>query len=582
MKRLAVLRWSLAVTLMLGFVPSPKASAATDIQQIAVGVDHNLILKSDGTVWGWGDNLAGELGNGSNYSSYSQVQAQGLSDIAAISAGYLYSLALKKDGTVWSWGEQDFNSKRPEPSIPQTVPMPLTDSSDPSGVVTHAKAISAGTIAFLVLKDDGSVWSWGSNASGQSGSGKTSSDAPVTIGLRVKDDTDPSGYLTNVKAISAGNGHCLALKQDGTVWVWGDGRFGQLGIPKYATGNWELDSAVKIEGLEHVVSVYAGHATSAAILEDGSLWTWGNASNQAFGEDSINDHPVKVNVPNKVIQVSLGEEQHYALDQNGVLWTWGKSADPNWIYQIMGTIDNPLRLSSPINVSEVSSTSHTIVRTTNGELLAWGMNIKGELGDGTTAKKFSPVRVTNENPKLSDISDTYWAAPSIRGLAEAQIVSGYVDGTFKPGNAVSRAEFVRMIAEMLILPLPWSGGIDDIVQNWAQGYIERAIKAGIVSGYIDNNNSHILFHPDQKITRAEMISIIVKAYHLKTDTNAAISFQDVPTNHWAYTAIQAAVINNVAHGFQDGRFQPNGFATRAEAASMLYAMKQRSPMKQIP
>src|ERR1700730_2599253 len=100
MKRLAVLRWSLAVTLMLGFVPTPKASAATDIQQIAVGVDHNLILKSDGTVWGWGDNLAGQQGNGSNYSSYSQVQAQGLSDIVAISAGYLYSLALKKDGTV--------------------------------------------------------------------------------------------------------------------------------------------------------------------------------------------------------------------------------------------------------------------------------------------------------------------------------------------------------------------------------------------------------------------------------------------------------------------------------------------------
>ena len=181
------------------------------IETIAAGSYYSLALKSDGTVWTWGSNLFGELGNESLNNSNTPVQVSGLSGIIAISTGLDHSLALKSDGTVWAWGDNSYGEFGNDTSINSDTPVQV---SGLAGVV----AISAGSDYSLALKSDGTVWAWGDNLFGELGNNSTTnSDTPLQV----------SG-LSGITAISAGLAHSLALKKDGTVWGWGSGLTGAV------------------------------------------------------------------------------------------------------------------------------------------------------------------------------------------------------------------------------------------------------------------------------------------------------------------------------------------------------------------
>lgn len=148
-----------------GLCLARSAVAAGFPAAVSAGVSHSLGLKSDGTVWAWGSNDSGKLGNGSYTGSYVPVSASGLSEVVAISAGDLQSLALKTDGTVWAWGRY-FNSPYTNGPPPRRsdVPVPIYGLS---GIA----AVSAGFVHSLVLKSDGTVLAWGENGSGELGNG---------------------------------------------------------------------------------------------------------------------------------------------------------------------------------------------------------------------------------------------------------------------------------------------------------------------------------------------------------------------------------------------------------------------------
>jgi hypothetical protein len=185
---------------------------------IAAGWYHNLALKPDGTVVGWGDNGAGEI-----------TVPPSLGGVIAIAGGSSHSLALKSDGTVVARGDNSEGQS--------TVPMYL------QGVT----AISAGASHNLALKSDGTVVAWGSDYEGES--------------------TVPTG-LSNVNAIAAGAFHSLALKSDGTVVAWGAGGPGQTGTPNYG------QSSVPA-GLGGVLAIAAGWCHSLALKSDGTVVAWG-------------------------------------------------------------------------------------------------------------------------------------------------------------------------------------------------------------------------------------------------------------------------------------------------------------------
>jgi hypothetical protein len=191
----------------------------TGVMAVGVGENHSLALKSDGTVWGWGSNGFGQLGNGTtDFNPHPlPVQVSGLNNIIAISAHLNHNLVLKSDGTVWAWGSNDFgqignNSSGGNVSTPNQV-MNL------SNVI----AISAGFQHNAALKSDGTVWVWGRNAEGEVGNNTTTTSGCQCEPLPLQTT------ITGVSQITAGFFNTAAVKLNGDVFVWGANSFGQIG-----------------------------------------------------------------------------------------------------------------------------------------------------------------------------------------------------------------------------------------------------------------------------------------------------------------------------------------------------------------
>lgn len=198
---------------------------------ISSGTGETLALKGDGTVWSWGYNNYGQLGINNTIDQTSPVQVLGLggtgalSGMTAVSAGTYFSLALKSDGTVYAWGGNFYGMLGNNSVTNSKVPVQVVDVGG-SGILSNVVAVSAGGDHSLALKSDGTVWAWGRNTYGQLGTNNiTEQHAPVQVL-----DVGGSGNLSGIIAISAGNYFSLAIKSDGTVYAWGRNNSGQLGI----------------------------------------------------------------------------------------------------------------------------------------------------------------------------------------------------------------------------------------------------------------------------------------------------------------------------------------------------------------
>ena len=189
---------------------------------IACGTFSTILLKEDGTVWAWGSNSSGALGNGTNTNSSSPVQVSGLTGVTAISAASDYNIALLQDGTVWSWGSNEYGGLGNGTKTNSNVAVQATE-------LTGVMAIAGGSDHTLALKSDGTVWIWGNNSFGQIGDGTKNNESSKND--PENDQLTPVQVqgLTGVRAIAASRGHNLVLKDDGTVWAWGRNDLGQLG-----------------------------------------------------------------------------------------------------------------------------------------------------------------------------------------------------------------------------------------------------------------------------------------------------------------------------------------------------------------
>ena len=206
----------LLLCLLAGTLPLP-AQTLRGVTAIAANGEHSLALLSDGTVWGWGFNRNGELGDGTLTNRAVPVQVKNVSSVVAISPG----LAVKADGTVFQWGT-NLGPSGNEIVVNKTP----VQVSELSGVV----AVSGGSASNLALKADGTVWAWGINWVGELGSGV----APQSVALLGRSTPVAVSGLTDIVAVAIGCGHSLALRRDGTVWAWGannDGMFGDVPPP---------------------------------------------------------------------------------------------------------------------------------------------------------------------------------------------------------------------------------------------------------------------------------------------------------------------------------------------------------------
>src|ERR687890_1290947 len=231
------------------------------------------------TVAAWGDNFFGQLGNGAPLPSPAdsrspmplEVSNLDGAELKAIAGGANHSLALKNDGTVLAWGLNQDGELGDGTNTDSSTPVEVRDPNDPSGYLSGVKALTAGSSHSLALKDDGTIWAWGNNESGQLGGGaNANSTQPVKV-----------ANLSGVEAISGGGApsYSLALKDDGTVWAWGDNRAsqetkigGQLGDDEITSGNTPLQVSDLPGGIE---AIAAGGAHGLALKDDGTVWAWG-------------------------------------------------------------------------------------------------------------------------------------------------------------------------------------------------------------------------------------------------------------------------------------------------------------------
>jgi alpha-tubulin suppressor-like RCC1 family protein len=201
--------------------------------EVVGGSGHSLALMSDGTVYAWGTDFTGQLGvnmqdtGGSIY----PLQVHGpdnvgyLTGITRLAAGENFSLAVKEDGTLWAWGDGAHGQLGLHSDNYHTVPYQV-HGLDNVGYLTDVVDVAAGQHHTLALKSDGTVYAWGGNGYGQLG---IHSNDDHTVPYQVHGPND-MGYLFGIIKVAAGDYFSLALRDDGTVWAWGRGYDGQLGI----------------------------------------------------------------------------------------------------------------------------------------------------------------------------------------------------------------------------------------------------------------------------------------------------------------------------------------------------------------
>lgn len=295
-------------------VPAPGPASLSAVTAVAAGDGHSLAILNDGTVRAWGNNDYGQLGDGSNSSSYTPVTVSGLSAIRSITASssalYLsHSAAVKADGTLWMWGNNNYGQLGDGTTSPQFYPTQVIDYNDPSGFLQNVVAIATSGYHSVALKSDGTVWAWGYGGYGALGAGNNSTSLyPV----QVIDYSDPSGFLQNVEAVAVGSLHSMALKSDGTVWAWGYGGYGQLGNGSWNNSNFPLQVSL----FDTVSAISADESYSLALLSDGTLMSWGY-------DNSYNVVPVPISGLTNVIAITSGHYGNMALKDDRTIWSWG-------------------------------------------------------------------------------------------------------------------------------------------------------------------------------------------------------------------------------------------------------------------
>jgi hypothetical protein len=298
-------------------------SGLTGVVSVAAGSYHSLALKSGGTVWAWGYNARGQVGDGTTANKSSPVQVSGLSGVVSIAAGGNSSYVVKSDGTVWAWGYNNKSQLGDGTTANKTAPVQipgLTNIVKASGGNTHA----------LFLRSDGAVLAVGENTYGQLGIGTTTSKTLAVL-------------IANFAAqdIAANGQHSLALKADGTVWSWGYNNRGQLGDGTTVNKT----APVQVTGLSGAVEIAAGSTSSYTVKTDGTVQSWGYNNNGQLGDGTAvnKSSPVPAASLSGVAGIAAGGAHTLAFKVDGSVWGWGAN-DKNQLAALSGNQSAPTEI----------------------------------------------------------------------------------------------------------------------------------------------------------------------------------------------------------------------------------------------
>ena len=354
------------------------------------------------TLWGWGRNGYGQLGDNTVIQRNTPVTTlPGGTNWKQISCRFRHTTAIKTDGTLWTWGENYYGQlgtgQGYVPSSFRSTPVQTFFAT------TNWKQVSCGQRYTAAIKTDGTLWTWGRNNSGQLGNNTTTSrSTPVT--------TFVGG--NNWKQVSAGYTSPMAIKTDGTLWTWGRNLFAQIG--DNTTTN-RLTPVTTFAGGTNWKQVSAGYSHMSAIKTDGTLWTWGRNYAGSLGDNTTTQRNTPITTfagGTNWKQVICGQFQTVAIKTDGTLWTWGYNSSGQLGVNDAGTTfsrTTPVTtFAGGTNWKQVAGgDSYTAAIKTDGTLWTWGINTSGPLGDNTTTTRCTPVTTFAGGTNWKQVSAGY-------------------------------------------------------------------------------------------------------------------------------------------------------------------------------
>ena len=339
-------------------------------QVLSLGDYHSGVIAQNGSLYMWGLNSLGQIGDGTTEDRYKHKPTKILDHVIAVSLGYFHSGAITQDGSLYMWGSNNSGE----------IGDGTTEDRykhKPTKILDHVIAVSLGGDHSGAITQDGSLYMWGRNDYGEIGDGTT------------EDRYKPTKILDHVIAVSLGYRHSGAITQDGSLYMWGRNDDGQIG-----DGTTE-DRYKPTKILDHVIAVSLGDYHSGAITQDGSLYMWGSNNSGEIGDGTTEDRykhkPTKI--LDHVIAVSLGGGHSGAITQDGSLYMWGSNYDGE-IGD--GTTEDRYKPTKILDhVIDVSLGGyHSGAITQDGSLYMWGYNSDGQIGDGTTEERDTPNKIT--------------------------------------------------------------------------------------------------------------------------------------------------------------------------------------------
>jgi alpha-tubulin suppressor-like RCC1 family protein/outer membrane protein assembly factor BamB len=415
--------YSVMVMNVVDGVPQTNNSVSVTVQVFAItlsfadhphplgaGRAHSLAVLSDRTLWAWGLNNFGQLGDGNsgltgtNFTLRSTPQLIGSNGTVSTNAVWVsisggsrgndpatnqpggFSLGIQTNGSLWAWGLNDRGQLGIGSTNLQRVAIRV-------GADTNWVQVEAGAAHAIGLKRDGTIWTWGANEAGQLGLDSTNRNslAPVRVG-------EDSAWVE----VRAGGHFSLARRADGTIWAWGTNSHGQLGIGVSAnSGANSLRRAPVMVGTNSDwAAISAGAFHSLGLKSNGTIWAWGrNHFGQlglgiGFGDGrdgSNTNQPGRIGTESDWAAIEAGTSHSFAIKTDGRLFGWGA----NFFGQLgngeMGLVNstNSANKLSPVPVATdktwrlVDASDHSLGITTDGSIWAWGLNNFGQVGDGT-------------------------------------------------------------------------------------------------------------------------------------------------------------------------------------------------------